>query len=132
MVSSCWLTQKKSILFDLLQNLLNQTQGLAFLSRNFYERYPNFKILRISFCSWNSKKLPKMPSDLFYGEFFFHKTQGFTFLRWNSYRRAPKISKFQNSEYLSLCLELKKVTKNVVIIFSQWIFFNKISRFNLS
>jgi hypothetical protein len=63
----------KCIKFVLPRIMLNKTQDLTFLVDICMRgtlRMSNFKTLSVYICSWTPIQLPKMASDLFYGEIF--------------------------------------------------------------
>jgi hypothetical protein len=64
------------IKFVLQQNLLNKTQGLAFLGWNLYERYPmvvNLQNSKYAVLFLDSKIVSKEPSGLFFGKNYLTK-----------------------------------------------------------
>jgi hypothetical protein len=70
---------------------LTKLKDFTFLRLNLYGtlRKSNFKILSIFSGPWTPKYIPKVSSDLFYGEIYLTKLKVFIFLRWNLYERYP-------------------------------------------
>jgi hypothetical protein len=64
-------TEKKVVRFLLQLNFCNKTQGLTFLSRNWYKRYPRdvkFKNSKYAVLFLDPTYWTKEPLDFFYGE----------------------------------------------------------------
>jgi hypothetical protein len=80
----------------------------------------NFKIWSIFSGPWTPKYIPKVSSDLFYGEIYLTKLKVFTFLRWNLYGRYPYDVKFQNSEWFFWLLDPNIVTKSAIRFVLRW------------
>jgi hypothetical protein len=87
-------------------------------------------MLSMLFCPWFPKYLPKVPSDLFYGEICSTKLKVFIFFRWNLYGTL-RMSNFKIFS-IFLVLDPKKVTKNIIKFVLWGNLLNKIEGFYLS
>jgi hypothetical protein len=109
-------------------NFLNKTQGLTFLGRNLYGRYPlDVKFQKSKYFFWflDLNIVTKSTIRFVLRWNFLNKTQGLTLLSRNFYGRYPKDVKFQKSEYFFWFLDLNIVTKSTIRFVLRWNFLNK-------